>query len=171
MMSQKIVKIIVCGGADSGKTSLIQRHQHNHFEPAYRPSQQVDMSLLTQGPFQMHLWDIPGSESASGRTPVFYEGAAAFLVVADVTKHLDSAADWITDIQKRSSAPVVLLLNKCDLKRGNASKTLASIRDWAQDRHIAAWFEVSALENQGFRQAMQHVEELIAEHAMGKSAE
>ncbi len=155
----EIVKIVVVGGPGAGKTALIQRHQSGVLLKQYRPSTSPDFSFVhwDEGT-QVHLWDVPASEDATGRTPVWYEGAAGFLVVADVTQSINAAADWLTDIKKRmpEHLPVVLLLNKRDLA-GGTTAARSAIDHFARSAGIAAFFETSAVEGVGFADALRHV--------------
>ena len=147
------------GGPAAGKTALIQRHQTGVFLKQHRPSASPDFSLVhwDEGT-QVHLWDVPSAESATGRTPIWYEGARGFLVVADVSQSVNAAADWLTDVRKRMPAtvPVVLLLNKRDLAGGTASAR-AAVEHFARSEGVAAFFETSALEGIGFAEALKHL--------------
>ncbi len=93
------------------------------------------------------------------RTPIWYEGASAVMVVADVSKSINLAVDWLTDIRKRLSVPVVLLLNKKDIA-GAGSKREA-IDNFCKSEGIAAFFECSAVEGVGFAEALKYTLALI----------
>ncbi len=64
----KITKIVVAGASGSGKTSLIRRHVHGLFLANSPSSSSVDFSLVClSDDQQVHLWDVPGTESSTGR--------------------------------------------------------------------------------------------------------
>ncbi len=151
------------GGPAAGKTALVQRHQSGVFLKQYKPSTAPDFALVhwDEGT-PVHLWDVPSGESATGRTPIWYEGARGFLVVADVSQSINAAADWLADVRKRmpGDVPLVLLLNKRDLAGGTASAR-AAVDHFARSEGIAAFFETSALEGIGFAEALKHLVALM----------
>jgi hypothetical protein len=55
----------------------------------------------------------------------------------------------------------VLLLNKSDLKTSHSNKVKNTINDWAKEQGCVSWFETSALERRGFKEALAHAAELI----------
>ena len=171
----RVLKFCVVGGPKVGKTCLIRSVCHNFFDAKSKPSQQLDFSLLTIPPFQVHIWvsfafsfvcfvlyahkDIPSSESTTGKTPIYYNNMDAAFVVADATNpaSLKLATKWFIDVNKRHpNVPVVLLINKADLKDPNA-QSKAAITEFSRSTGFKAWFEISALENKGFHHAMQVV--------------
>lgn len=150
----KIHKFVVVGASGSGKTCLIQRHIHGLFLRESRPSASVDFSLVAvDDETQVHVWDVPGSESATGRTPIWYEGASVVFVVADVSRSMNLAADWLLDVRKRLNVPIILLLNKKDL--GGAGSKREAIDNFCKSEGVTAFFECSALEGVGFAEAMR----------------
>jgi small GTP-binding protein len=148
---------VLVGGPAAGKTALVQRHQTGVFMK-HKPSASPDFSLVHwDETTQVHLWDVPSGESATGHTPIWYEGARGFLVVADVSQSVNAAADWLTDVRKRMpGVPVVLLLNKRDLAGGTASAR-AAVDHFARSEGVSAYFETSALEGVGFAEALKHL--------------
>lgn len=91
------VKILVVGGAGVGKTWLVKRCvQHPVVDGGKRgggvvEGNRLEVSLLSvRGKndgdvMQLHLWDVPSTETQTGRTPILYTGARLCLIVADIT--------------------------------------------------------------------------------------
>jgi hypothetical protein len=74
---------------------------------------------------------------------------------------MNLAADWLLDVRKRLSVPLVLLLNKRDL--GGVGSKREAIDNFAKSEGITAFFECSALEGVGFAEALQHTVALITQ--------
>jgi len=122
-------KICLLGDPAVGKTSLIHRYVYDMFDDKYlstigakitkkslpieipEEDVKVDMTLL--------VWDIAGQKMFGNVHQTYYKGAAAALVVADITRRetFDNIVNWISEFFKVArSVPVLVLTNKYDLK-------------------------------------------------------
>merc|ERR1712046_47219 len=68
---------------------------------------------------KFEIWDTAGQERYHSLAPMYYRGAAAAIVVFDITS-MDSfvrARDWVKELQRQGSPTLVLALvgNKADL--------------------------------------------------------
>lgn len=85
----KVAKILIVGSRGVGKTSLVQRCvQHRVEGKAISQANRLDVSLVSirqasGAVLQLHLWDVPSSESSSGRTPILYANAQRVVIVVD----------------------------------------------------------------------------------------
>ncbi len=165
----RVCKVLVVGGAGTGKTSLVRRFLHNVPPDAdYKPSTQLDFSLLSVliagggsgeplQALQLHLWDVPAAEEKTGRTPIFYSHLSCVFIVADATRtaSFEEAARWKKDIDNRSiTAPCALLVNKVDLNR----VPLPALDSFAKQHGFRSWHMTSAAElNTGLAEAVRFV--------------
>jgi len=69
---------------------------------------------------KFEIWDTAGQERYRSLAPMYYRGAAAALVVYDITsaESFTGAKTWIEELQRQGSADIVIGLagNKMDLE-------------------------------------------------------
>ena len=75
---------------------------------------------LDDATVKFEIWDTAGQERYRSLAPMYYRGAAAAIVVYDIT-NLDSfagAKSWVKELQRRGDPNVVIALagNKADLE-------------------------------------------------------
>ncbi len=113
------VKVIVAGEKTVGKTSLVEQYTMGKFSGQYSHSLGLNVTthiaMAGSRPVKLELWDIAGEYFE--RTE-FYRGAAACMLVYDVTreKTLQQLATWMN--MCRSTVPnagIVVVGNKIDL--------------------------------------------------------
>jgi small GTP-binding protein len=120
---QIVVKVVVLGDPQVGKTALVDRFSTGSFENDYKLTLGVNITIrrLTIGEteiaFQIH--DIAGHAFFSEVRPNFYIGSGGAILVYDVTRPetLPSLIEWKDEFYKNCSqeSPVVILGNKTDL--------------------------------------------------------
>jgi len=119
-----IFKVILIGDGSVGKTSLVRRYMEGKFGADYLPtigSQIYTKKVVGKGETKITLvvWDISGQPAFTAIRPEYYKGAAAILLVYDLTRsetfqHLDG---WLSETKRYSPKPeVVLIGNKSDLE-------------------------------------------------------
>ena len=94
----------------------------------------------------MQLWDTAGQERYRALAPMYYRGAAAAVVVYDVTNptSFEGAKSWVKELQRRGEAGCVIALagNKADNKE--ARKVSAEdVKEYAAENGCLA-METSA---------------------------
>ena len=89
-VSNYVFKIIVCGDAEVGKTSLVLRFTDNAFNRRYLPTLGTNISekiLKVRGVIiQLILWDIAGQKKFQRMRRHFYSGANGVILVFDLTR-------------------------------------------------------------------------------------
>lgn len=125
-MSKSVVcpyKLVLLGESSVGKSSLVLRFVRGQFFE-YQEST-IGAAFLTQTvplgetTVKFEIWDTAGQERYRSLAPMYYRGAAAAIVVYDITNY-DSfvrAKQWVKELQRQGSPSIVIALagNKCDL--------------------------------------------------------
>nr|ACF24574.1 Ras-related small GTPase Rab5 [Gymnochlora stellata] len=132
-------KLVLLGDAAVGKSSCVERFVKNEFFEFQQPT--IGAAFLTQTiPLEdyivkFEIWDTAGQERYRSLAPMYYRGAAAALVVYDITDpdSFDGAKTWIQELQRQGAADIVIGLagNKLDLssQRKIDSKEAKSFAD------------------------------------------
>ena len=86
-MEQKLtlVKVIIIGHGQSGKTSLVTTASGKEFTEKYRAT--IGMDFITfpfEGRYNIQLWDTAGQERFQAITTAFYKGAKVICIVYSV---------------------------------------------------------------------------------------
>jgi small GTP-binding protein len=120
-----IMKVIIIGDYEVGKTAITRRYIDNTFDLGYIPTVQLKISSKKLDFDDTHvklvIWDVGGQVThMSPYRNDFYEGAQSAIIVVDRTrpKSLENAENWYKDSKRAISKkiPYVLVGNKSDLK-------------------------------------------------------
>lgn len=75
---------------------------------------------LDDSTVKFEIWDTAGQERYRSLAPMYYRGAAAAIVVFDITKKdsFNGAKSWVKELQRRGDPNVVIALagNKADME-------------------------------------------------------
>ena len=143
-------KLVLLGDASAGKSCLVVRFCRGEFYEYQEPT--IGAAFMTQTvPLKDHtikfeIWDTAGAERFRSLAPMYYRGAAAAVVVYDVTSQesFDGAKRWIAELKSLHAAQVIVALagNKVDLEASRqVSKDVAAA--YARDQGIL-FLETSA---------------------------
>ena len=126
-MGEYIYKLIVIGDPAVGKTSLINRFIQDQFESEYKETIGTNIVKkvvkLEKDIVNFTIWDIAGQERWTDMRQVYYKGAAAAMIVYDVTRkitfqHVENY--WFPDLKnfvEVKQIPLILIANKNDLPK------------------------------------------------------
>eukprot|EP00250_Pteridium_aquilinum_P029697 c39970_g1_i1 orf=545-1144(-) len=116
-------KLVLLGDMGAGKSSLVLRfvkgqffdYQESTIGAAFF-SQTLAVNDIT---VKFEIWDTAGQERYHSLAPMYYRGAAAAIIVYDIT-NIDSfarAKKWVQELQRQGNANLVMALagNKSDL--------------------------------------------------------
>ena len=148
------IKIVLLGDSGVGKSSIAQRYVTDTFRPhgesTIGASFMSKMIMSGGSPCKCQIWDTAGQEKYHSLAPMYYRGAAAAILVYDMTKKTSfvKLQKWVDELKERGPEDIVLCVaaNKCDLEdsrevevsEGAAFASLAG----------AAFFETSALSDE-----------------------
>ncbi|KAG5188116.1 Rab5, rab family GTPase [Tribonema minus] len=117
-------KLVLLGDTAVGKSCLVVRFVRNEFFEFQEPT--IGAAFLTQtvglddATVKFEIWDTAGQERYRSLAPMYYRGAAAAIVVYDVTNKdsFNGAKSWVKELQRRGDPNVVIALagNKADLE-------------------------------------------------------
>jgi len=117
-------KLVLLGDTAVGKSCLVVRFVRDEFSEMQEPT--IGAAFLTQKVtledrvIKFEIWDTAGQERYRSLAPMYYRGAAAAIVVYDITNSdsFKGAKYWVKELQRRGDANVVIGLagNKSDLE-------------------------------------------------------
>eukprot|EP00268_Persea_americana_P019487 TRINITY_DN19978_c0_g1_i16.p1 TRINITY_DN19978_c0_g1~~TRINITY_DN19978_c0_g1_i16.p1 ORF type:complete len:155 (+),score=17.09 TRINITY_DN19978_c0_g1_i16:263-727(+) len=108
----------------TGKTSLVLRFVKGQFfdyqESTIGAAFFSQILSLNEATVKFDIWDTAGQERYHSLAPMYYRGAAAAVVVYDITS-MDSfvrAKKWVQELQRQGNPSLVMMLvaNKADLE-------------------------------------------------------
>jgi len=168
----RMVKILVVGNSNCGKSSIVERYTKNQFQSNIKSTLGVDFALKeividSKNKIQLQLWDIAGQERFGTLTGVYYRQAVGALVVFDINHEpsLKDAEKWKKDLDAKIPAsdgqtiPCLLIGNKSDLKRKDFDPS--KIEAFCEKNNFLGWFATSAKENSGIEEAFAFLLENI----------
>mmetsp|Transcript_8547 Transcript_8547/g.18809 ORF Transcript_8547/g.18809 Transcript_8547/m.18809 type:complete len:194 (-) Transcript_8547:1835-2416(-) len=117
-------KLVLLGDTSVGKSCLVVRFVRDEFFEYQEPT--IGAAFLTQtvslddATVKFEIWDTAGQERYRSLAPMYYRGAAAAIVVYDITKKdsFNGAKSWVKELQRRGDPNVIIALagNKADLE-------------------------------------------------------
>ncbi|KAL7444794.1 hypothetical protein ACHAXH_006555 [Discostella pseudostelligera] len=117
-------KLVLLGDTAVGKSCLVVRFVRDEFFEFQEPT--IGAAFLTQtvalddATVKFEIWDTAGQERYRSLAPMYYRGAAAAIIVYDITNpdSFAGAKSWVKELQRRGDTNVVIAMagNKADLE-------------------------------------------------------
>jgi small GTP-binding protein len=115
-------KVVLLGNSGAGKTSILDYALTNTPKVDPQPTIGCIASVLNivlpSGPVQLRVWDTAGQELYRSIVPIYVRGAAAALLVYDVTdeKSIDALDHWHSVLMEEQSGDILIYVvaNKID---------------------------------------------------------
>ncbi|EKX36911.1 hypothetical protein GUITHDRAFT_97443 [Guillardia theta CCMP2712] len=120
-----LLKIVLVGDSDVGKTSLLTRFSDDNFSNSFISTIGVDFRWRTMSikdkNIKLQIWDTAGQERFRTITSAYYRGADGIVVVYDITnkESFDHVDMWMKEIHKFTDdnhVRVLVVGNKCDME-------------------------------------------------------
>ncbi|KAK8550255.1 hypothetical protein V6N13_118774 [Hibiscus sabdariffa] len=117
-------KLVLLGDMGTGKTSLVLRFIKGQFsdyqESTIGAAFFTQVLSLNEATVKFDIWDTAGQERYHSLAPMYYRGAAAAVVVYDITssESFERAKKWVQELQRRGNLNMItfLVANKVDLE-------------------------------------------------------
>jgi len=155
------------GNGAVGKSSCVERFVKGEFYEFQQST--IGAAFLTQTvqvqdyTVKFEIWDTAGQERYRSLAPMYYRGAAAALVVYDITEYesFNGAKAWIEELQRQGSTDIVIALagNKVDCESRREVSTQAA-KEYAQETGCL-FFETSAKTGQNIDAVFQAIAEKL----------
>ncbi|KAF4693263.1 Ras- protein Rab-5, variant 2 [Perkinsus olseni] len=119
-------KLVLLGDASVGKSCIVVRFARGEFYEYQEPTIGAAFMTQTVSPFpdspvqiKFEIWDTAGQERYRSLAPMYYRGAAAAVVVYDITSResFEGAKRWVNELRSSHNPDVVIAFcgNKSDL--------------------------------------------------------
>jgi len=136
-------KLVLLGDTAVGKSCLVVRFVRDEFFEFQEPT--IGAAFLTQtlalddATVKFEIWDTAGQERYRSLAPMYYRGAAAAVVVYDITNpdSFAGAKSWVKELQRRGDQNVVIAMagNKADLE-AHRKITFEEANEYASQHNI-----------------------------------
>ncbi|KAJ8484500.1 hypothetical protein OPV22_016985 [Ensete ventricosum] len=119
----KKAKLVLLGDVGTGKSSLVLRYLKGEFvefqESTIGAAFFTQTVVINDETVRFEIWDTAGQERYHCLAPMYYRGAAAAVVVYDVTNPatFSRAKKWVQELEIQGSQNTIIALagNKADL--------------------------------------------------------
>lgn len=149
--AKTVLKAVVVGETEVGKTSLCNRYYLKKFDPLTATTISASCIrselVIEDEEVLLCVWDTAGQERFRSISPLYYRGSHVALIVIDLTNahSLESAELWVKELREKGppEIPLVVLGNKADLKE-RISISAEAVR-YFTEKVEAEYIQVSAL--------------------------
>ncbi|XP_019420004.1 PREDICTED: ras-related protein RHN1-like [Lupinus angustifolius] len=136
-------KLVLLGDMGAGKSSLVLRFvkgQFLEFQESTIGAAFFSQTLaVNDATVKFEIWDTAGQERYHSLAPMYYRGAAAAIIVYDITSSdsFTRAKKWVQELQKQGNPNLVMALagNKADLE-DKRNVTAEEARVYAEDNGL-----------------------------------
>ncbi|KAF0410789.1 ras-domain-containing protein [Gigaspora margarita] len=148
-----LIKLVLIGGNDVGKSALLLRFSDDSFTPSFVTTIGIDFKTRIIGldgkRIKLQTWVMAGQERFRTITTAYCRGAMGILLVYDVTneRSFNNIRNWLSNIEQHAHEDVnkILIGNNCHLVE---KKVITKEQGKAlADENGIKFFEVSAKAN------------------------
>eukprot|EP00727_Mastigamoeba_balamuthi_P007665 m51a1_g3519 hypothetical protein (511) ;mRNA; r:912243-914548 len=171
---ETVLKIVVVGAPEVGKSSIVWQYVHSCHSCAYYPTVGVEMMSVARAdprhplcaanggtPVRVNFWDVPYPEVKGQHARQVLHRADAVLTVFNgfSTRTVDAVDEWRIALQKttagRAMPPVALLSHKSDLRRSLISAQ--DLDSYCENTGCAFWRSTSVTEPDTLNDAVDYL--------------
>ncbi|XP_038070413.1 ras-related protein Rab-31-like [Patiria miniata] len=171
-MAMREVKLCLLGDSGVGKSSIVQRFVCDSYQDSIPPTIGASFmsKTITSGEksFKFQIWDTAGQEKYRGLAPMYYRGAAAAIVVYDITSQVTytKVRDWIHELQQHGPDNIAIAIagNKNDMA-DLREVDMRTAMDYAQDIG-AVFIETSAKTAANVKELFVNISEQLPPEVM-----
>jgi len=153
-------KLVLLGDASVGKSCLVVRFAKGEFyeyqEPTIGAAFMTQTVSLNTEVVKFEIWDTAGQERYKSLAPMYYRGAAAAVIVFDITskESFDAAKSWVSELQSTDTL-IALAGNKSDLEATRTVEREAA-KAYAEQAGIL-YMETSAKSGQNVNELFREI--------------
>ncbi|KPK95464.1 MAG: hypothetical protein AMJ88_00550 [Anaerolineae bacterium SM23_ 63] len=162
-----VLKVVIAGDGNVGKTSLVRRYCEGKFETSRVATIGVDFQTkvveLPGRTVKLSIWDMAGQDRFAVVRSGFYRGSLGTALVYDVTDpaSLENLEKWYQEIIGITPGQRFIIVgNKIDLGR----VTQAEVASAFAARIAAPYLETSALTGDGVSEMFKTLATLASSH-------
>lgn len=152
----KRIRVVFCGEASVGKSSIIERFAHKKFDEGISSTIAGAFHLqfvkMNGEVINLEVWDTAGSERYHSVIPSFFKSAAVVVICYDVSKRESfTALDFwkqFVSVNSPLNTPMILVGNKIDLEEQRKVPYEEGKR-YCDSNEFIGFFESSAKTGEG----------------------
>ncbi|XP_050217065.1 ras-related protein Rab5-like [Mercurialis annua] len=164
-------KLVVLGDMGTGKTSLVLRFVKGQFydyqESTIGAAFFSQVLSVNEATIKFDIWDTAGQERYHSLAPMYYRGAAAAVVVYDITslESFAKAKKWVLELQTQANPNLIIFLaaNKADLEEKR--KVASEEGEQYAENNGLVFVETSAKTAQNVNQLFYEIADKLAKAA------
>ncbi len=167
MQKIAVLKVVIAGDGNVGKTSLVRRYCEGKFEASRVATIGVDFQTkvveLSSGTVKLSIWDMAGQERFRVVRSGFYRGSLGTALVYDITDpvSLENLEKWYQEIEGITPGQSFIVIgNKIDLER----VTQVEVASAFAEKIAAPYLETSALTGSGVSEMFKTLATLASSH-------
>ena len=119
-----MLKYIIIGDVNVGKSNLVMRYTHGQFKDDYHTTIGVEYGAknvkIRNKTYRIQIWDTSGSEHFRSITRNYYKSSACALIVYDITNResFNNVNVWVEECKNQTAQTIFIVLvgNKSDLE-------------------------------------------------------
>ncbi|XP_048423222.1 ras-related protein RHN1-like isoform X1 [Pyrus x bretschneideri] len=169
-------KLVLLGDMGTGKTSLVLRFVTGKFleyqESTIGAAFFTQVLSLNEATIKFDIWDTAGQERYHSLAPMYYRGAAAAVVVYDITsmESFVRAKKWVQELQRQANPTLIMFLagNKADLKEKR--KVGSEEAEQYAKEHGLVFLETSAKTAQNVNELFYEIAKKVAKASPSRQA-
>jgi len=151
-------KLVLLGDTSVGKSSIVIRFVKGQFSEFQEST--IGAAFLTQTvplndcTVKFEIWDTAGQERYHSLAPMYYRGAAAAVIVYDITSQetFSRAKSWVKELQRQGTQDVVIALTGNKVDREEEREVMAEdAKAYATENNLL-FLETSAKTNVNVRE-------------------
>ncbi|WOK94208.1 ras-related protein RHN1 isoform X2 [Canna indica] len=169
-------KLVLLGDMGTGKTSIVLRFVKGQYfdcqESTIGAAFFSQVLSLNEATVKFDIWDTAGQERYHSLAPMYYRGAAAAIVVYDIssTDSFIKAQRWVRELQRQGNPYLIMALvaNKVDLESKRKIEHEEGLQ-YAQD-HGLFFIETSAKTAENINELFYEIAKRLAKSQPSRSS-